>query len=622
MNHGPSPDWATANRRRLEQELRALGAALAGQPTPGDPPEPLEPPARLDSLAGLFGLGPAGTTLLLLALAPELAPEAMKGQRPTLAVAIQLRGEEARAAACPQAPLRRWRMVELEGSGPQAERVLRADPRILDHLLGLDYLDPRLDGLVTPVAGRAELSAGEATALAQLAASWACDPSLGWPALQLCGPGPEAKRAVAAALVAGQGQRLFRLSRADLPQRAAERLELARLTDREMALAQGVLLLEGDGTEDEGRAAAGFVDLMLGPVIVAARDALPLERGHRLRADLPAATVPERVELWRRALGARAKGLKLEPLAGQFALDGPAVRMVADLATDGPGLSGRLWDGARAQARRRLDDLAERVEAGSDWDDLVLPPDRLALLRDIAVHVRRAQQVQQDWGWAARGSRGLGVAALFAGPSGTGKTLAAEVLARELRLDLYRIDLSQVVSKYIGETEKNLRRIFEAAEQGGAILLFDEADALFGKRSEVKDSHDRYANVEVSYLLQRMEAYGGLAILTSNMKGALDPAFLRRLRFVIDFPFPDAGLRAEIWRRVFPAATPLSGEDPARMARLAIAGGTIRTIAINAAFLAAEAGEPVGAGHLAAAARREYAKLEKPITTAEFGGLG
>src|SRR5438876_2806262 len=180
-------------------------------------------------------------------------------------------------------------------------------------------------------------------------------------------------------------------------------------------------------------------------------------------------------------------------------------------------------------------------------------------LRQIAAHVRRRTTVNETWGFASKSSRGLGITALFSGASGTGKTMAAEVLANELRLDLYRIDLSQIVSKYIGETEKNLRRVFDAAEEGGSILLFDEADALFGKRSEVKDSHDRYANIEVSYLLQRMEAYRGLAILTTNMKNALDAAFQRRIRFVVQFPFPDAAQRAEIWQRIFPANTPTEG---------------------------------------------------------------
>jgi SpoVK/Ycf46/Vps4 family AAA+-type ATPase len=182
------------------------------------------------------------------------------------------------------------------------------------------------------------------------------------------------------------------------------------------------------------------------------------------------------------------------------------------------------------------------------------------------------------------------------------------------------VDLSQVVSKYIGETEKNLRRIFDAAEAGGAVLLFDEADALFGKRSEVKDSHDRYANIEVSYLLQRMETYRGLAILTTNLKSALDSAFLRRLRFVVQFPFPDSGGRAEIWRRIFPPALPTDHLDVAKLARLTVTGGTIRNIALSAAFLAADAAEPVRMAHILSAARTEYAKLERPLTDVEVTG--
>ena len=279
-----------------------------------------------------------------------------------------------------------------------------------------------------------------------------------------------------------------------------------------------------------------------------------------------------------------------------------------------------MWDACRIQARPRLEGLAQRIEPFATWDDLVLPETQQNLLRQMAVHVRQRSKVYQSWGFASKSSRGLGISALFSGPSGTGKTMAGEVLANELRLDLYRIDLSQVVSKYIGETEKNLRRVFDAAEGGAAILLFDEADALFGKRSEVKDSHDRYANIEVSYLLQRMEAYRGLAILTTNRKSALDPAFLRRIRFVAEFPFPDAALRAEIWQRVFPRQTPTEGLRVDRLARLSAAGGNIYNIAMGAAFLAADAGEPVRMSHLLSAARSEFTKLERPLTDAETAG--
>ena len=250
----------------------------------------------------------------------------------------------------------------------------------------------------------------------------------------------------------------------------------------------------------------------------------------------------------------------------------------------------------------------------------MLPEAQCRTLRDVAAQVRQRAKVYEEWGFGAKGTRGLGISALFAGSSGTGKTMAAEVLANDLRLDLYRIDLSQVVSKYIGETEKNLRRVFDAAEESGAVLLFDEADALFGKRSEVRDSHDRYANIEVSYLLQRMEAYRGLAVLTTNMKTLLDTAFLRRIRFVVEFSFPDAAHRAEIWRHIFPEATPTEGVDITRLANLNVAGGNIRNIAMQAAFLAAESGEPVRMWHLLRAARGEYAKLEKPLTDAETRG--
>jgi SpoVK/Ycf46/Vps4 family AAA+-type ATPase len=319
--------------------------------------------------------------------------------------------------------------------------------------------------------------------------------------------------------------------------------------------------------------------------------------------------------------GSRANGEAyghIDEMVAQFNLSVPAIRHSVSLAftdaeSDEPP-DKRLWNACRAQARMRLDDLARRIEPAADWDDLVVPEPEKRLLHDIAVQVARRATVYTAWGFAHRTNRGLGISALFVGPSGTGKTMASEVLAQTLRLDLYHIDLAGIVSKYIGETEKNLRRVFDAAEDSGAILFFDEADALFGKRSEVKDSHDRYANIEVSYLLQRMEAYRGLAVLATNNKSAVDTAFLRRIRFVVNFPFPDARQRAEIWRRVFPASTPTDGLDVARLARLNVAGGNIRNIALNAAFHAADAGEPVRMAHILRAARAEFAKLDKPLT--------
>jgi SpoVK/Ycf46/Vps4 family AAA+-type ATPase len=264
--------------------------------------------------------------------------------------------------------------------------------------------------------------------------------------------------------------------------------------------------------------------------------------------------------------------------------------------------------------------MAQRIVPCATWDDLILPDLQKNTLRQLAAQVRHRMKVYETWGFAEKGQRGLGVSALFTGVSGTGKTMAAEVLARELRLDLYRIDLSAVVSKYIGETEKNLKQVFDGAEEGGVLLLFDEADALFGRRSEVRDSHDRYANIEIGYLLQRMEAYQGLAILTTNLRSSMDTAFQRRLRFTVNFLFPDAAHREAIWRKVFPAATPTEGLDAKKLAQLNVTGGNIRNIALNAAFLAAEAGTPVGMANLVEAARLEAQKIERPLSDAETRG--
>jgi SpoVK/Ycf46/Vps4 family AAA+-type ATPase len=272
-----------------------------------------------------------------------------------------------------------------------------------------------------------------------------------------------------------------------------------------------------------------------------------------------------------------------------------------------------LWAAGRKAAGPSMSHLAQRISATATMDDLVLGQREKDLLHSIIASARQRLRVYEEWGFARSGDRGLGISALFSGDSGTGKTTAAEAIAHELDLDLYRIDLSMVVNKYIGETEKNLKKIFDAAEDGGAILLFDEADALFGKRSEVKDSHDRYANIEVGYLLQRMESYRGLAILTTNLKNSLDRAFTRRIRFIVNFPFPDEKSRAEIWRKVFPPSVPMDDLDYGRLATLELAGGNIRNIALGAAFLAADEGVPIGMAHIMHAAREEYDKMGRPF---------
>jgi SpoVK/Ycf46/Vps4 family AAA+-type ATPase len=287
--------------------------------------------------------------------------------------------------------------------------------------------------------------------------------------------------------------------------------------------------------------------------------------------------------------------------------DGPAWPRLAD-----------LFEAARDQADTGLDGLAAKIEPVHDWDQIVLPDETVGQLREMCQQVVQRRRVLDDWGFGRRLSLGKGVSALFAGPSGTGKTTAADIIARELGLDLYKIDLSGVVSKYIGETEKNLKRIFAEAENANCILLFDEADALFGKRSEVRDSHDRYANIEIAYLLQQMDRYEGIAILATNLRQNMDDAFVRRLNFVVEFPFPDETHRAEIWRILFPDEARREPDiDFDLLGReFRVTGGSIKNIVLGAAFLAAGEGAPIGMRQLLRAARREYSKLGKvPLAT-------
>jgi SpoVK/Ycf46/Vps4 family AAA+-type ATPase len=331
----------------------------------------------------------------------------------------------------------------------------------------------------------------------------------------------------------------------------------------------------------------------------------------------------EQLELWSDVLG-RQNDDELARLTEQFSFNQPEITRIArDVQGNGPARrpvdAPAIWSACRAATRSGMSRLARRIDARAAWDDIVLPDDLNRLLRQIAQQVFSRNRVYGDWGFREKMNRGLGISALFSGPSGTGKTMAAEVIANACRLDLYAIDLSAVISKYIGETEKNLRKLFDAAEDSGAILFFDEADALFGKRSEVKDSHDRYANTQIDYLLQRMEAYPGLAILATNMKSALDKAFTRRLRFILDFPFPGESLRRQIWTQIFPNRTPVRADiDFARLARLSLSGGSIHNIALNAAFLAAQSGEDVGMSHLLDAARTELRKIGQPIKESDF----
>ena len=424
--------------------------------------------------------------------------------------------------------------------------------------------------------------------------------------------------------------KLYILRVNDLPETVAEREAFFRLWKREQCLSQSVLYVEceKEQTPNEERLSLALIEQLAGLLILTGSDLLVPPSHRCIRLEVRRPTAEEQRGAWNAVLGSKSSEMNgdLDKLVSQFSIGVGGIYAAGQQALEGwttekdSTLNKQVWKSCRLQGRYRLDGLAQRIEPKAQWTDLVLPDAQTEILHDICAQVRHRSMVYDQWGFADKGSRGLGLSALFAGPSGTGKTMAAEVLARELELDLYRIDLSQVVDKYIGETEKNLRRLFDAAEMSGAILLFDEADALFGKRSEVKDSHDRFANIEVSYLLQRMENYQGLAILTTNLKDTIDSAFFRRIRFIVRFPFPNADQRTEIWRRIFPLDTPTEYVDPKRLAQLNIAGGNIRNIAMNAAFLAADANEPVAASHILRAARCEYMKIEKTLTESELRG--
>jgi ATPase family associated with various cellular activities (AAA) len=277
-----------------------------------------------------------------------------------------------------------------------------------------------------------------------------------------------------------------------------------------------------------------------------------------------------------------------------------------------------IWQLCCTESRTQLEGLVERIDPKTTWDELILPQASTQILKQIIATIRQRAKVYDQWNMGGNSRRGMGITSLFYGPSGTGKTTAAEIIAHDLKLDLYRVDLSQVSSKYIGETEKNLKKVFASAESSGAVLLFDEADSIIGKRSEVKDARDRYANQEVGYLLQAMENYSGLAILTTNLPNSLDPAFMRRIRFSIRFDYPTAEQRAEIWQRNFPASVPTAGLSFPHLAQLNVSGASIRNIALGAAFLAADDNDPVQMKHILEASYAECQKLGRSITDQEI----
>jgi ATP-dependent 26S proteasome regulatory subunit len=618
----------TSLRRRLGEAIET-NSESADEATAS-----MDPPAAIDALTAAFALSSFERDVLLLLAGVEMdsklaslcAEIAGRNRRNavTFSLAMSVLPDPHWSALAPSAPLRRYRLIEMEGNHGLTSAPLRIDERVLHYLAGVNRLDERLDGVLSYRTSPQWMAEEHKRIATELATQFGRLPTTA--AVHLCGDDSSAQECIAGFIANELGCELLILRMEDTPAAGAELEQFVALWTRESLLLPAILLLQWE-SEVPTATARQLAERLHGLLCIASHDSLRLHRP-LVRYDVDKPGPEEQKRLWIKTLGAAAgeHPAVVEEIAEQFRFSAETIAAIAHTteakatSENAELSSAQLWNACRSHARPKLETMAERIVPNATWNDLVLPVLQLQTLKQLAAQSRHRMMVYETWGFAAKGRRGLGLSALFAGPSGTGKTLAAEVLAHELKLDLYRIDLSAVVSKYIGETEKNLKHVFDAAETGGVLLLFDEADALFGKRAEVKDSHDRYANIEVGYLLQRMESFQGLAILTTNFKSSLDKAFQRRLRFSVDFPFPDATHRESIWKKAFPTATPTSDLEPARLARLNMTGGNIRNIALNAAFLAAESNEPVAMSHLLVAAQLEATKVERPIAEMETRG--
>lgn len=588
---------AALQARALDLAGRHAIRLLAAGPGPTLRPE-LEALAALGPVALLrlitrFGLSPLEIDLFCLIAAPEL------GLEPTTALAAHPLAQDARAspALCQMvlgaeagpaltagALLRQAALIEAGPGRGLAQRILTLPEAVAAALIGAPAPDPVLAPALTPCPRTPD---PQIALLTQALLEARRDPAQ--PILHLvCSDAAEAA-ALGTAAAAGLGLQMSALEPLLLPP-GLNPAQAAQLLNRDAVLTETAFLIPAT---PEGCLIA---DRLLAPCLLWGTE--------------PARTQRPRAS-W-------------APTGGGAL---PVSEMLDATASHTTGLAPDLPALLRLRAARGLEGLAQRIKPQARWDDLVLPHAQLAQLRQLASCRRLGTLVLDEWGFRGKSARGLALTALFSGPSGTGKTMAVEILARELceddgALALYRVDLAALVSKYIGDTQKNIGRIFDAAENSRAVLLFDEGEALFARRSpEVKDSHDRHANSETSYLLQRLDSYSGIAIVTTNLRAAVDDAFLRRFRAVIDFPFPDAAQRALIWQSVLPPSLPREGIDYDALARLTVSGGFIRAIALTAAWLAAEDGGVLRMVHLERAARQEYMKLGKPLGESELRGF-
>jgi len=566
--------------------------------------------AAIDRLSALFQLTPFDEDLLLLCLHAQLEGEPRQVTLQTAQALLDIGGFELSVKIwerlAPSAPLRRFRLIDSLERSIMATTPVQIDERIGRYLMGEDAIDRRISSMLGPVEG-GPLLRRHRTLVETLAERLR---QAERPLAMITGPRESGRRAMAQALAHGFGLALCEVK----PRLLDSAPDYLPLLAREALMGGFALLIDIGQPEGQRLIEERFADFPVLTIAIA-------DGRHEFSFPVPMLRLDplsdqDRIELWHEALGPQMpdKREKIELIAQHFRFGPRLIAAAAQEADD-------LWQACREKASRELEQLADRIIPGFGWDDIVLPLDVIHDLKAAVAQIRHSARVYGDHGMGRKYPRGRGVSLLLSGPSGTGKTMAAEVIARDLDLDLFRVDLSRIVSKYIGETEKNLRAVFDAAEASGAVLFFDEADALFGKRSEVKDSHDRYANIEVSYLLQRMESYSGLAILATNMKNHFDPSFMRRIRYVIDVPFPDAEARRRIWQKAFPPELPCAALDFDVLARLDIAGGNISVIAINAAFLAAAENKPLSMAHIARAARAEYHKLDREFRGNVFGSV-
>jgi hypothetical protein len=594
-------------------------------------------PVRLRRLARAADLTELDVELLVIALMPDLDArfERLYGylnddvtrRRASTGLALELAGSAAAAAAArarllPGCPLVDLGLLAIEdGDRPFLSRALRVPDRVVGHLLGDDTAEPDLAPVLTTTSPYA-VPAAEQLADALLS---------GVRLVYLRDTGSSSGRPVAAAALAAAGRSALVV---DLARVAAQPSPsaLVGLAGRE-ALLTGAGLVAGpvEALDQVPRSVLHRLTGLPVPVLLVGTqvwdpswsDVVPL------LLDAPVLSAENRVDVWRRELDGAGHVVDPAAVTAHFRLGPDQVRRAVGAARTtallhgGPVTAGDLRKGARSQNAAGLDRLTRRVEPQVGWSDLVLPAPVMAQLQDLAGRAQHRDLVLTQWRMRRGGGRGHGITALFAGDSGTGKTMSAEVIAAALGLDLYTVDLASVVDKYVGETEKNLERIFREAGDVNGVLLFDEADAVFGKRSEVRDAHDRYANIESAYLLQRMESFDGLAILATNLRANIDDAFTRRLDAVIDFPTPDEDSRRALWNRCLAPPLPLGDDlDLDFCARsFELSGGNIRSVAVTAAYLAASSGEPVGMRDVIAGVTQEYRKLGRLVLEREFGNF-